>query len=259
MLITLALALATEVPPLDRRADLQRFSGRLEQRLAAACRPAEPMAFLSGLPETRFVYLDGVGAVFLLPPRSLPVAPTSKPGQPPPEISVSGAQTGPQVLVFRGKRPTDLTDMEARIRETRKEAERMRAQADAAFADAERQIMGELRPGIQDAGVAGSFAMPWTFFLEDAPEDTRPPDQVEKDVKDALIAALLEDTSLLKSLKPNDTVTVSVELVTRPQPWVRATPTRTLIVSAKKSDLDAFTVGKLSQDDLMKRVQSQAY
>ena len=62
MLIALALALLTDPPPVDRRADFQRFSARLEQRLSTACRPAEPMVFLSGLPETRFLYLDGVGA-----------------------------------------------------------------------------------------------------------------------------------------------------------------------------------------------------
>jgi hypothetical protein len=259
MLTALLISLATEVPPADRRADLQRFSGRLEQRLGAACRPAEPMAFLSGLPETRFVYLEGVGAVFLLPPRSLPIQAPPKADQPAPEIKVSGAPTGPQVMVIKGKRPSDLTDLEARIRETRKEAERMRAQADASFADAERQLMAELAPGFMEVNSAPGFPMPWTFFLEEMSDDTRAPEQVEKDVKDAMIATLLEDSSLLKSLLPADMVTVSVELVSRPQPWVRAKPARTVIVRAKKSDLDAFSQGKISQDELLKRLQTQAY
>ena len=256
--LALALALANDAPPVDR-SDLQRFSARLEQRLATACRPAEPMVFLSGLPETRFVYLDGVGPIFLLPPRSLPPAPTPTPGQTTPEISVSGAPTGPQVLVVKGPRPSDLTDLEARIRETRKEAERMRAQADAAFTDAERQLMAELRPGLSDSAAAANFPLPWTFFLEDASDDTRAPEQVEKDVKDALIATILEDSSLLKSIQPSDQISVSVELVSRPQPWVRAKPARTVIVSAKKADLDAFTAGKLAKDELLKRVQTKAY
>jgi hypothetical protein len=259
MLIALALALSTEAPPPDRRADLQRFSARLEQRLANACRPAEPMAFLSGLPETRFVYLDGIGAVFLLPPRSLPSTPAPKADQPAPEISVTGAPTGPQVLVFRSKRPSDLTDLEARIRETRKEAERMRAQADAAFADAERQLMAELRPGLSDPNAPATFPMPWSFFLDDDTDDTRSPEQVEKDVKEALVVAVLEDSTLLKSLQPTDMITVSVELVSRPQPWVRAKPARTVVVRAQKADLDAFVAGKLGRDDLLKRVLTQAY
>lgn len=256
--LALALALAQEAPPpptKDPRADLQRFSVRLEQRLATACRPAEPIVFLSGLPETRFVYLDGIGAVFLLPPRSLPNPPAPKPDQTKPEISVSG---GPQVLVVR-KRPSDLTDLEARIRETRKEAERMRAQADAAFADAERQLMAELRPGLSDSTATVTFQGPLSFFLEDAVDDTRTPEQVEKDVKDALITTIFEDASLLKTLLPSDLVTVSVELVSRPQPWVRAQPARTLIVRAQKADLDAFTGGKLSKDELLKRVLTKAY
>jgi hypothetical protein len=259
MLIALALALAPQVPVVDPRADLQRFSARLEQRLASACRPAEPMVFLSGLPETRFVYLEGIGAVFLLPPRALPDPPPPKTDQAAPEISVSGAPTGPQVVVVQKKRPTDLTDLEARIRETRKEAERMRAQADAAFADAERQIMAELRPGLSDAAGVTNFPTTFSFFLEDAVDDSRTPEQVEKDVKDALVTTVLDDAALLKSLQPSDLITVSVELVSRPQPWVRAKPARTLIVRAQKSDLDAFTGGKLSREDLLKRVQTKAY
>lgn len=259
MLIALALALATAPPPAEQRADFQRFSARLEQRLSSACRPAEPMIFLSGLPETRFVYLEGEGAIFLLPPRSLPVSPPPPSGQPMPEISVSGSPSGPQVLVIKSKRPSDLTDLEARIRETRKEAERMRAQADAAFADAERQLMAELRPGLSESTTTMSFSGPLAFFLEDAPEDMRPPEQVEKDVKDALLATMLEDSFLLKSLQPADTITTSVDLVSRPQPWVKAKPVRTLVVRAQKTDLDAFALGKISKEELLKRIQTKAY
>lgn len=260
MIAAHALALVlSAAPPVDLRADLQRFSARLEQRLATACRPAEPMVFLAGLPETRFVYLDGVGAIFLLPPRSLPADPTPRAEQAKPEISVSGGPAGPQVQVIRDKRPSDLTDLEARIRETRKEAERMRAQAEAAFAETERQLMAELRPGLSDSATTANFPLPWTFFLEDAVDDTRAPEQVEKDVKHALVTTILEDSSLLKALQPGDMITVSVELVSRPQPWVRAKPARTVIVRAQKADLDAFTTGQLSKDDLLKRVQTKAY
>lgn len=260
MLISLAfaLALSAETPPTDARTELRRFAVRLEQRLAAACRAAEPMIFLSSLPETRSVYLDGIGAVFLLPPRSLPNPPAAKAGQAKPEISVSGAPNGPQVLVVT-RRPSDLTDLEARIRETRKEAERMRAQADAAFADAERQLMAELRPGLSEATATVTFQGPMSFFLDDMDDDTRSPEQVEKDVMAALVAALLEDSSMLKTLQPADQVSVSVELVSRPQPWVRAQPARTVIVRAQKADLDAFTAGKLTREDLLKRVQTKAY
>jgi hypothetical protein len=258
MLTALVLALAAEAPAADPRADLQRFSARLEERLAAACRPAEPMAFLSGLPETRFVYLDGIGAVLLLPPA--PAQPRhSGPRQPAPELSVSGKVSGPQVIVFRGSRPPDLTDLESRIRETRKEAERMRAQAEAAFADAERQLMAELRPGPGEPSMASPFPAPWSALLDDAPVDTRTPDQVEKDVQGALVQSLLEDGPTLKTLRPTDSISVSVELVTRTQPWVRPKPARTVIVRAQKADLDAFLTGRLTRDDLLKRIQTKAY
>ncbi len=278
MLTTLALALAVQTAAantpagpvdrspaeqrlVDRRVELQRFSARLEQNLAAACRPAEPMAFMSGIPETRSVYLDGVGAVFLLPARALPRRSAPRPDEPAPELSVSGARhAAPEGLELRViKRPSDLTNLEARIRETRKEAERMRAQADAAFADAERQLMSELRPGLSESTVTTSFPVPWTLLLEEVVEDNRPPEQVEKDVKDALVTTILEDGALLRSLQPGDMVTASVDLVSRPQPWVRARPARTVIVKAQKADLDAFVAGKLTRDDLLKRVQTNAY
>ena len=54
-------------------------------------------------------------------------------------------------------------------------------------------------------------------------------------------------------------ISVSVELVSRPQPWVRVQPARTVIVRARKTDVDAFTAGKLTKDDLLKRVQTKAY
>jgi hypothetical protein len=256
MLIALALGLQASLP--DPRADLQRFSLRLEQRVAVACRPAEPIVFLSGLPETRSLYLDGVGAIFLLPPRSLPTPPAEDAAKSRPEISVAAAPASPQVLVIQ-KRPADLTGLEARIRETRKEAERMRAQADAAFSDAERQLMSELRPGLADPMTPVNFQGSWSFVMDDGDDDTRSSAQVESDVKDALIGSILEDASLLKALQPSDMITVSVDLVSRPQPWARPRPARTLIVRALKADVDAFASGKLQKDDLLKRFQTKAY
>lgn len=119
--------------------------------------------------------------------------------------------------------------------------------------------MAELRPGLSDQTTTVSFQGPWSFFMDDTVDDSRTPEQVETDVKDALLTTILEDGSLLKALKPADMITVSVELVSRPQPWVRAKPARTLIVRAQKSDLDSFTAGKLTKDDLLKRVQTKAY
>ena len=269
MLVALVLALSADPPVTDPRADLQRFSARLEQRMATACRPAEPVVFAAGLPETRFVYLDGVGAVFLLPPRALPNPLPPKAKEAAPEISVSSARpgvppAGPQVVIAgkpQAQDKAEITDIEARIRETRKEAERMRAQAEAAFADAERQLMAELRPGLSDSSSASIMALPvpWTFLLEDAIDDSRTPEQAEADVKDALITTILEDAALLKSLQPTDSISVSVDLVSRPQPWVRAKPARTVIVRVQKADLTALAESRITRDELLKRVVTKAY
>ena len=119
--------------------------------------------------------------------------------------------------------------------------------------------MAELRPGLSESTTTVTFQGPLSFFLEDSVDDTRTPEQVEKDVKDALVTTVLEDSSLLKTLQPADQISISVELVSRPQPWVRAQPARTIIVRAQKADLDAFTAGKITRDELLKRVQTKAY
>lgn len=261
MLLALLLAFTADPPAADPRAELLQFSARLEERLGAACRPAEPMAFLSGLPETRYVYIEGMGAVLLLPPRALPLQVTLRTGEPgKPEVSASGRLNGGQIII-KSTKPADLTDIEARIRETRKEAERMRAQAEAAFADAERQLRVGLGPSLAsmtgDGGPGGAWSA--SLLFDDAPIDNRPPEQVEKEVAEALLDGLLADGPALKGLQPTDSVTLSVELVSRPQPWVKARAFRTVTLRAVKGDLDAFAKGGLKRDDLLKKIQIKTY
>ena len=104
-----------------------------------------------------------------------------------------------------------------------------------------------------------ALPVPWTFLLEDAVDDSRTPEQAEADVKDALIATILEDAPLLKSLQPSDSISVSVDLVSRPQPWVRAKPARTVIVRVQKADLTALAENRIGREDLLKRVVTKAY
>ena len=135
----------------------------------------------------------------------------------------------------------------------------MRAQAEAAFADAERQLMADLHSGPLEAIGGAGIAPPWTFFLDDTVDETRTPEEVERDVRDALVNTMVDDASLLRSLQPTDMVTVSVDLVSRAQPWIRVRPARTLTIRAQKADLDAFTSGKLPKEELLKRLQAKAY
>ena len=135
----------------------------------------------------------------------------------------------------------------------------MRAQAEAAFADAERQLMADLHTGPGEAIVGAGIAPPWTFLLDDNVDETRTAEEVERDVTDALINTIVDDASLLRSLQATDIVTVSVDLVSRAQPWIRIGPARTLTIRGQKADLDAFGSGKLPKEELLKRLQTKAY
>jgi hypothetical protein len=267
--------------PALARPELLSFAARLEQRVAATSRSAQPVVFLSGLPETRCTYLPGVGAIYILPPRALPPEANERPASraqvrewrtspdgetvllaPSPLASPSGSATGttatagsPQVSV--GVKPADLAKLEAQIREARRESEKLRAQAEEAFAEAERQFFGQLQ---HEAGFEGATVRaPWMFLLADDATDARTPLETERDVREAIVTALVEDHAFVRGLQAGDTVTVSVDLVARRQPWVPAKPNRTLIVRAKKSDLDAAVSGAATREETIRKVETIVY
>lgn len=263
---------------LGTRPELLSFAARLEQRVAATSRSAQPVVFLSGLPETRCTYLPGIGAIYLLPPRALPPIAgeraasrtqvrewkTSPDGEtvllrPAPLGSSTPAPAGAAAVASAAisVKPADLEKLEAQIREARRESERLRAQAEEAFAEAERQFFGQLQ---QEAGFEGAAVRaPWMFLLTDDAFDARTPLEAERDVREAIVAALIEDHGFVKGLQPGDTVTVSVDLVARRQPWVPAKPNRTLIVRAKKADLEAAASGASTREDTIRKIETIVY
>jgi hypothetical protein len=292
---------------------LLRFAARLEERVAAVSRSAQPVVFLSGLPETRATYLPGFGAVYILAPRSLPseasrsarvpgprgtpapegaetsdgevtlqraplpisTTPTSPATAPLPAASDSGvAATSaganvptlperPSAIAVRVK-PSDLVRLEEMIEETRRESERMRAQAEAAFAEAERQFVGGVgaagatEPSTAAISFSGPGSAPWRFFLgENA--DPRNAAETERDVRDAILAGVLEENALIQGLQPADSLTISVDLVARRHPWAPAKSNRTLVVRARKADIAAAVAGQISRDELLKRIEQLVF
>lgn len=263
--------------PVSPRPDLLRFASRLEQRVSQVSRSAQPVMFLAGLPETRAAYLPGFGAIFLMAPRALSQVGVGQPTV----ASAAPARREGEVIVLRPKaaappavaiaatpastaavaKPADLEALEEGIREARRESEMLRARAEAAFAEAERQFMGSLQGNAESRDVTelGTRA-PWLFMIGDTEdEDARTPEQTEKEVRETLITGLLEDHGLVRGLGPDESITVSVDLVMRRQPWAPALPTRTLVVRAKKVDLDARSSGKITRDELLKKVDLIVY
>jgi hypothetical protein len=101
---------------------------------------------------------------------------------------------------------------------------------------------------------------PWRFGFDvtdgsDLPEDaeTTDADAVVASVRERVVAGLETYRRPLASLRPEDFVTVAVDLV--PDVILRARPVRTLLVRVRAGDLQDRRAGRLSAAELRKRVE----
>lgn len=104
---------------------------------------------------------------------------------------------------------------------------------------------------------------PWRFWFDvtdesDAPEgpdgmDTPDADALVTSVRERLVAGLDAYRRPLASLRPDEFVTVAVDLV--PDLFLRSRPTRTLLVRVRAGDLQEHRAGRLSGPELRKRVE----
>jgi hypothetical protein len=79
------------------------------------------------------------------------------------------------------------------------------------------------------------------------------------DVRAAVIASLETEGGHLKGLAPDEYVTVAVDFIPAGVFVFPARPTRTVVVRARKRDLEARLVGQLSAEDLRRRVEVSEY
>jgi hypothetical protein len=104
---------------------------------------------------------------------------------------------------------------------------------------------------------------PWRFWFDvadqsDAPDgpdgtDTPDADALVTTLRERLIAGLDAYRRPLASLRPDEFVTVAVDLV--PDRFLRARPTRTLLVRVRAGDLREHRAGRLSGPEFRKRVE----
>jgi hypothetical protein len=100
---------------------------------------------------------------------------------------------------------------------------------------------------------------PWRFWFDGGPPDARTPAKVIADVRAAVIASLESTGAHLRGLAPDEYVTVAVDFVPAGVFVSQVRPARTLVVRARKRDLDARRLGQLSADDLRRRVEVSEY
>ncbi|HVQ29752.1 MAG TPA: hypothetical protein VMV21_09245 [Vicinamibacteria bacterium] len=110
------------------------------------------------------------------------------------------------------------------------------------------------------AGPLAPGAPPWRNWGEPEEQEDRRPERLVADVRDAVIAALEAHGPSLSSLRPDETISVVVDFVAG-APFLDddARPARSLTLRVRKRDLDDRRAGRLSPDELRRRVEATEY
>lgn len=325
----IALPVVTLASPLPQparspRVELERLAAALEGAVRQVSLPsAEPI--LGGEP-ARGYYVAGLGAVFVVPPRSVPRPSRMRPlrpGQPllaPPGsgavdysdieelLGPDGArQLAEQVRhqdAARREATRSWTTSQRELRALEEREAALQREAVAARREFERlveQMMRhmQLRMGTPStppaaemadaargvpAGSSGARAatvpgtpnddaapgspgppprtatMPppwqmWTGVLE----DTRTPERIVADVRDAVTATLEAHGAELRSLPSDELISVAVDFVPRGLFSAQPRPVRTLVVRVRKQALDERAAGRLGRDELQRQVVVSEY
>jgi hypothetical protein len=193
-------------------------------------------------------------------------------------VRKSLAAERPQGGRARMARERELKSIEAKVDALSREAERQRAEAERALdvfmQRARVRLMARTPAGAAEGPTAAPAqgepspeaepplppAPPWRFWLNgEGVDDPRKPDQVVSDVKAAVLQALEAAGGRLRSVRPEESVVVAVDFVPQWDFGDGATVEHTLVVRAKKKDLEEHDQGKLSTTDLRKRMELVEY
>ena len=269
-------------PPVPREA-LEALEASLDRAVGQVSRPA-PGIVLGRAESARGYHLPGYGAVFVLAPRALPrggavvafrvrKAPA---GRTRPQFQASVERGGEQRVV--SPEVDELLAIEQQVLEFQREAEEARQSAELEFERLSRDLHNRLAappasprpagaPVVPVAPVAGASSTspappppPWrSWFPTDGPPDDRPPDAIVADVRAAVIATLAGEGARLRGLATDEFVAVAIDFVPVGVFVSEARPARTILIRARKKDLDARQAGKLSAEELQSRVEVSEY
>jgi hypothetical protein len=283
----------------DPRHDLERLELVLAQAVDRVSRPSAFPVLAAGA--CRGYRIQGLGAVFVLPPRALFAEGESRfvfhVGEPPPpEV--------PRRHPTRGKaraldpREAQIRSIETQVEAFQREAERSRQEAEAALDQLEQQIRIRLapRPEIetvnlpeaaegtrpprppQPAPTAATLSerptpavaplaplpplppAPWRYWFQSSDEEElRSAAQIVADVRSAVTDALEAEGAAVTILRPDELLVAAVDFVSGPVLAPGERPARTLILRVRKKDLEERKAGKLSADELRKRIEYAEY
>jgi hypothetical protein len=281
------LLAAPQAPAADTpRRELARAEQILYERVEQVSRTSA--MHLLGMGETcRAYHVKGIGAFFVLAPRALPIPPGTQIvlwgtgpmlPDPPPRPIDSDARKANQKEAAR--REAEVKAIEDQVREFQREAQRAREEA-------ERLMDHQIEEMQKFQGRAGSVPAvapvapvppltplvppeppgarmppqpPWEgWFIGEDRRDPRPAHVIVRDVETAVTGALESVVDGLSVVAPDELVIVAVDFYPQGAFGIPIPPMRTLVVRAKKKDLVDGASGKITPEELQKRIEYIQY
>lgn len=272
------------------RAALERLEAQLDRAVGQVSRPS-PGIVVGRAEAARGYHLPGYGAVFVLAPRALPRArlmvwretlpgtviefeashegdePTAAPAAKTRHDHVVRVRTVRKPVPLDPEQSKELAEIEAQVEAFQRDAEEARQAAERDLERLMRDAQGMVAPPapvppvppLPPTAPLPPFA-PWRFWFEsrEAP-DSRAPDQVVADVRSAVIATLEAHGALVTGLGPDDHVAVAVDFLPGGLFVAQARPSKTLVVRARRKDLEERARGRLSPEELRRRIEIVEY
>jgi hypothetical protein len=179
-----------------------------------------------------------------------------------------------------GLPPELRRDIEFHMRLVNQQAFAFAAEAERARQEAERAIwirLGQQPPspdapgavpstnvsasaGAPPPDVAGQVVPPWVLWTNDPIEDPTPdPQAVIQGVGAAVTSVLEAHGARLRILAPQEVVAVAIDFIPATRMGQPARTARTLVVRARKADIDLRAAGQISPAEFRKRVELVEY
>lgn len=152
----------------------------------------------------------------------------------------------------------EIQAYEAQVQSMHNEAIRAQEEAEHAM----RQMMQRLggpAAAPADATAPPRAAPPWLSWAESPADESRSPEKILSDVRQAIVEVLQRQGGAIETLGPDEVVAVAVDFVRNPAIDGPQPPGHTLVVRAPKRVLDALREGRLSLEEGRKQFQVAEY
>lgn len=263
--ITIAAALAEAQ---DARIEVESFGRALEQSVLEVSHPSA-VSLLGGAPACRSYRVKDLGALFILPPRQLPI-----PGQPVAPHPI--APRSPATATARIMRSENLSEQEKDLRAAEMQAlafqqaaAMMRREVERSMTamalEVESMISAGRTPTMTDNSSFGDPIFlppdpPWHhWFNSGRPADDRSPQQVIEQVRESVARTFIKHGGPLSFLASGESAVVVMDFLNADVFDPAARPVRTLVVRARGEDLAGLREGRLTSEELRARLVFEEY